>query len=169
MHLENLLGPVGDLYCLSNTFRMLVCGVLILQIQYQALILGILHSQKFHILTWFYVQNAFNSHILSILFSQDDHSWSFIFVISLFLSLSLCDSEAKNFNLGHNLWTVRDRDFTFGIPTQPMKPFQMTPRWMTLWHWPWPLYYNSQIWTFVAAGGIRVSQTYPFLFSNVYI
>ena len=23
MHLENLLGPVGDLYCLSNTFRML--------------------------------------------------------------------------------------------------------------------------------------------------
>ena len=25
MPLSNLLGPVGDLYCLSNTFRMLVC------------------------------------------------------------------------------------------------------------------------------------------------
>ena len=24
MPLENLLGPVGDLYCFSNTFRMLV-------------------------------------------------------------------------------------------------------------------------------------------------
>ena len=28
MPLENLLGPVGDLYCFSNTFRMLVLPVL---------------------------------------------------------------------------------------------------------------------------------------------
>ena len=28
MPLENLLGPVGDLYCFSNTFRMLVLGTI---------------------------------------------------------------------------------------------------------------------------------------------
>ena len=29
----------------------------------------------------------------------------------------------KNFNLGHNFGTVRDRDFIFGMHIQLMKPF----------------------------------------------
>ena len=55
----------------------------------------------------------------------------------LFLScLSVCLSVV-NFNLRYNFWTVRDRDFIFGMHTPLMTPFQMTPRSMTLWLWPW--------------------------------
>ena len=46
----------------------------------------------------------------------------------LIFVLSVCDSVAKNFNLDHNFRTVRVRDFIFGMHTQLMKPFQMTPR-----------------------------------------
>ena len=46
----------------------------------------------------------------------------------LFLScLSVCLSVV-NFNLRYNFWTVRDRDFIFGMHTPLMTPFQMTPR-----------------------------------------
>ena len=42
-----------------------------------------------------------------------------------------------NFNLRYNFWTVRDRDFIFGMHSPLMMPFQMTPRSMTLWPWLW--------------------------------
>ena len=37
-----------------------------------------------------------------------------------------------------------DRDFIFGMHTQLMKPFQVTPRLIILWPWLWPLYKKSQ-------------------------
>ena len=83
-----------------------------------------------------------------------------VFVLSA--TVSVCDSVAEKNNLGHNFWTVRDRGFIFGMHTQQMKLFQTTPRSMTLWPWQWPLYYKYAILDFVAAGGIRVSQTQPF-------
>ena len=42
------------------------------------------------------------------------------------------------FNLRYNIWTVRDRNFIFGMHTPLMMPFQLTPRSMTLWPWLWP-------------------------------
>ena len=48
-------------------------------------------------------------------------------VFALFVCLSVCLSVV-NFNLPYNFWTVRDRDFIFGMYTQLMMPFQMTPR-----------------------------------------
>ena len=48
---------------------------------------------------------------------------------AVFLSVWLWQ---KNFYLGYNFWTVRDRDFIFGMHTQLMKPFQMTTRSVTL-------------------------------------
>ena len=59
-----------------------------------------------------------------------------LYVCLLYYSVA----KKKIFNLRHNFWIVRDRDFIFGIHTQLMKPFQMTPRSMTLWPWLWPLY-----------------------------
>ena len=41
--------------------------------------------------------------------------------------LSVCLSVV-NFNLRYNFWTVRDRDFIFGMHTPLMMYFQMTPR-----------------------------------------
>ena len=48
--------------------------------------------------------------------------------------LSVCYpvTLAKKINLGHNFWTVRDKDFIFGMHTQLIKPFQMTPKYITL-------------------------------------
>ena len=43
-------------------------------------------------------------------------------------------------NIRYNFWTVRDRDFIFGIHTLLMMPFQMTTDAMTLWPWLWPLH-----------------------------
>ena len=73
-----------------------------------------------------------------------------VFVLSVWLSvcLWLCYSltllQKINFNLGHNFWIVRERDFIFGMHTQLMEPIQMTPKSMNLWPCPWPLYYYSQ-------------------------
>ena len=50
--------------------------------------------------------------------------------VCLFVCLFVCLSVV-NFNLRFNFWTVRDRDFTFGMHTPLMTPFQMTPRSMT--------------------------------------
>ena len=59
----------------------------------------------------------------------------------IYFFICLCVCCKKNpFNLHHNFWTVRDRDFIFGIYTQLMKPFHLTPMSMTSWHWPWILY-----------------------------
>ena len=48
--------------------------------------------------------------------------------------LSVC-LFVVNFNLRYNFWTVRDRDFIFGMHTPLMTPFEMKPRSMTLWPW----------------------------------
>ena len=37
-------------------------------------------------------------------------------------------SVAKDFNVGHNFWNVRERDFIFGMHTQLMKSLKMEPR-----------------------------------------
>ena len=87
-----------------------------------------------------------------------------VFVLSV--CLLLCDSVAKIFNLGHNYGNVRDRDFIFGMHIQLMKHFK--------WHqgrWPCDLdrdLYtgNSQFGTLLLPGGICVSQTHLFFFSN---
>ena len=50
-----------------------------------------------------------------------------VFVLSVCLSVVI-------FNIHCNFWTVRGRDFIFGMHTQLMMPFQMTPRSMTFWH-----------------------------------
>ena len=55
-----------------------------------------------------------------------------LFLSCLFVCLSVCLSVV-NFNLCYNFWTVRDRDFIFGMHTALMTPFQMAPRSMTLW------------------------------------
>ena len=47
----------------------------------------------------------------------------------------------KNFNLGRDFWTVRDRDIIFIIKAQFTKPFQMKPRLFTLIPSSWPLTY----------------------------
>ena len=61
--------------------------------------------------------------------------------LSVTLSVTLWQ---KNFNFGHYFWTVKDRHFIFGMHTQLMKPFQMTPRLITMWPWPWSLTYISK-------------------------
>ena len=66
--------------------------------------------------------------------------------VCLFVCLSVClfvCLSVVNFNLRYNFWTVRDRDFIFGIHTPLMMPFQMTPRSMTLWPWLWPWSYKQ--------------------------
>ena len=47
--------------------------------------------------------------------------------VCLFVCLSVCLSVV-NFNLCYNFWTVRDRDFIFGMHAPLMMLFQMTPR-----------------------------------------
>ena len=47
-------------------------------------------------------------------------------VFVLFLCLSVV-----NLNLCYGLWTEQDRDFIFGMHTELMMPFQMTPRSIT--------------------------------------
>ena len=65
----------------------------------------------------------------------------FVLSVCLFVCLSVClfvRLSVVNFNLHYNFWTVRDRDFIFGMHTPLMMSFQMTPRSMTLWPWLWP-------------------------------
>ena len=81
-----------------------------------------------------------------------------VFVLSVCLSLCL---SVVNFNLRYNFWTVKDRDFIFGMHTPLMMPFQMAPRSMTLSPWlrPWS-YGKNSFFDFVAAGAYcSVSQT----------
>ena len=53
--------------------------------------------------------------------------------VCLFVCLFVCLSVVVNFNLRYNFWTIRDRDFIFGMHTPLMTRFQMTPRSMTFW------------------------------------
>ena len=74
--------------------------------------------------------------------SNDRGHIVFVLAVCLFVCLSVRLSvclSVVNFNLRYNFWTVRDRDFIFGMHTPLMTPFQMTPRSMTLWSslWPW--------------------------------
>ena len=58
-----------------------------------------------------------------------------LFLSCLFVCRSVCLSvclSVVNFNICYNFWTIRGRDFIFGMHTLLMKPFQMTPRSMTL-------------------------------------
>ena len=52
--------------------------------------------------------------------------------VCLFVCLSVCLSVV-NFNICYNFWTVRGRDFIFGMHTPLMMPFQMTPQCSKLW------------------------------------
>ena len=77
------------------------------------------------------------------------------FPVRLFVCLSVCLSACLslvNFNLRYNIWTVRDRDFIFGMHTPPMMPFQMTPRSMTLW-FDFDLESKNSFFDFVTTGG----------------
>ena len=67
--------------------------------------------------------------------------------------LSVCLSVV-NFNLRYNFWTIRGRDFIFGMHTPLMIPFQMTPRSMTLWPWLLTFVLKIAFLDFVATGGI---------------
>ena len=67
--------------------------------------------------------------------------------MTLSVCFSACHSVAKSVNLGHNFLTVGDTDSIFGMYTQLMKRFQMTPRLISL-HLDRVLYTtNSQFWT----------------------
>ena len=83
-----------------------------------------------HFLTCFFIRRDRASHVLSFtwyhnfLYPGNDIWWHQFFVLSVTL-------WQKNFNLGHNFWTMWDRlffrNFIFGMYIQLMKPFQMTP------------------------------------------
>ena len=80
----------------------------------------------------------------AIFMPPDQMIWGILFLSSLsvclsvlFVCLFVCLSVI-NFNLRYNFWTVRDRDFIFGMHTPLMMPYQITPRSMTLWPWLWP-------------------------------
>ena len=62
------------------------------------------------------------------------------FVLLICLSVCGCVFQWSKYYLGHNLWTIRDKGFIYAMHTQQIKPFQITPGSMTLWHWPWLLY-----------------------------
>ena len=49
-------------------------------------------------------------------------------LIDFVLSVYLVCPSVLNFNLWYNFWTIRDRDFIFGMHTPLMIPFWMTPR-----------------------------------------
>ena len=83
---------------------------------------------------------------LQFLCPRIEWSGHIVFVLSVCLSV-------VNFNLRYNFWTVRDRDFIFGMHTPLMMPFQMTPRSMTLWP-DFDLEAKNSFFDFVAAGGI---------------
>ena len=74
--------------------------------------------------------------------------------VCLFVCLFVCLSVV-NFNLRYNIWTVRDRDFIFGMHTPLMMPFLMTPRSMTLWL-DFDLEAKNSFFDFVAIGGHTV-------------
>ena len=66
-----------------------------------------------------------------------------------------------NFNICYNFWTVRGRDFIFGMHTPLIMPFQMTLRSMTFMTLTLTFALKIAFLDFVAAGGIvSVSQTH---------
>ena len=66
--------------------------------------------------------------------------WNWVSSFCL-VCLSVCDSVAKNLNIGHNFWTFGDRDFILlWHAYSTIEAFQMTQKSMTLWPSPWPFY-----------------------------
>ena len=92
---------------------------------------------------WGYIKHTFHKILyemkicLRFLCPRIEWSGAYCFCpLCLSVCLSVClfvCLSVVNFNLRYNFWTVRDRDFIFGMHT-PL----MTPRSMTLWPWLWP-------------------------------
>ena len=100
-----------------------------------------------HLLYWYVFQlwRSFLSDTVCLSVKDKYVSWYCMFYAPdrmirgiLFLSWLFVCLSVVNFNLGYSFWTVRDRDFIFGMHTPLMIPFQMTPRSLTLWPWLWP-------------------------------
>ena len=66
------------------------------------------------------------------------HGTIFFYLVTLTLNFDLL---LKNFNLGHNFLTRRDRAFILHICISCDKTFHMVPLFLTLWPWPWRLTY----------------------------
>ena len=75
--------------------------------------------------------------------------------VCLFFCLSVCLSVCllSTLTFAITFELKRGGDFIFSMHTPLMKPFQMTPRSMTLWPWLWPWSLNSLL-DFVANRGI---------------
>ena len=85
-----------------------------------------------------------------------------LFLSCLIVCLSVCLSVV-NFDICYTFWTVRGRDFIFGIHTLLIMPFQMTPNTKVIDLVTLTLTFAIKIafLDFVAAGGIvSVSQTH---------
>ena len=73
------------------------------------------------------------SHVYS-LWREFSHHTTFFDLVTLTLKFDLL---FKNFNLGHDLWTTRDRSFIFPMFIPWDKFFDTIPQFLT--YWPWPL------------------------------
>ena len=82
--------------------------------------------------------NSDNRTIFALLSNEYGH---IIFVLSVCLFV-------VNIYLHYKFWTVKDRDFMFGMYIQLMMPFYMTPSAMTLWLWCWPLRTKHDLYCF---------------------
>ena len=95
--------------------------------------------------------------------SNDRGHFIFVPSVCLFICLSVCLSVV-NFNLRCNIWTVRDRDFMFGMNTPLMTAFQMTPRSMTLWPWLWHWIQNKRFGLCCSRGQSQCFTSTPWFF-----
>ena len=97
--------------------------------------------ENFHVysiircVTYISCRYALISHLPTDIFMPPDWMIGAYYFCPVFLFVCV---SFVNFNLHYNFWTVRDRDFMFGMHTQLMRPFQITPRSTTLWPWLWP-------------------------------
>ena len=74
-----------------------------------------------------------------------------LFFFCLYVCLSVCLLSTLTFAITFEF--KRGGDFIFSMHTPLIKPFQMTPRSMTLWPWLWPWSKNGLL-DFVANRGI---------------
>ena len=98
-------------------------------------------------LTWIHVLSYYTYCLRQYLFiyapgSNDQGHIVFVlsvclFFVCLFVCLSVCLLSTLTFAITFEL-KRGNGDFIFSMHTPLMKPFQMTPRSMTLWPWLWP-------------------------------